>query len=88
MSVCVCRPQSGREAFRSNVRNRLIPALRAFNPDLILISAGFDAGHKDLGNARFDGVWKHGTNLKPDDFKWMTERVKVGSCGVTSVCCF
>ncbi len=33
-------------------RKRIVPALRAFNPDLILVSAGFDATKNDVGNAR------------------------------------
>ena len=33
--------QSGREAYRQSIQNRLLPALRAFNPDLILASAVF-----------------------------------------------
>ena len=35
---------SGREAFLSNIEHRVLPALRAFKPELILLSAGFDAG--------------------------------------------
>jgi hypothetical protein len=31
------------------------PALRAYNPDLIIISAGFDGSHGDTGNTKTDG---------------------------------
>lgn len=55
--------QSGKTAFRNCVKQRLLPSLRAFNPDLIIISAGFDAGHGDLGNYRnMEGSgWKVGS---------------------------
>jgi hypothetical protein len=39
----------GKVAFRAHINDTMVPALRAFNPDLILISAGFDAGHNDMG---------------------------------------
>jgi acetoin utilization deacetylase AcuC-like enzyme len=39
---------SGCLAYREASWNRLLPALRAFNPDLILISAGFDAAKGDV----------------------------------------
>ena len=35
---------AGREEWRRQITQRLLPPLHAFNPDLILISAGFDAG--------------------------------------------
>ena len=42
----------GRVAFRHAIRQRLLPALRAFNPDLVLLSAGFDGGGTDQGNVK------------------------------------
>ena len=45
---CVSSTQSqdligrGRQAYRHAIQYRLLPALRAFNPDLILKSTGFD----------------------------------------------
>ena len=42
----------GRVAYRHAVRQRLLPALRAFGPDLILLSAGFDGGGTDQGNVK------------------------------------
>lgn len=56
--VALCQWQAGRHAVRQAVESRMLPALRAFNPDLIMISAGFDAGNGDLGCARFDGGYK------------------------------
>ena len=38
--------------FGSSLSNRIIPCLRAFSPDLILISAGFDGGCGDIGNSK------------------------------------
>ena len=32
----------GRAGFKDQIRRRLIPALRAFHPDLVLLSSGFD----------------------------------------------
>ncbi len=42
--------QGGRTAYNKAVDKRLLFALRAFQPDLILISAGFDGGVHDVGN--------------------------------------
>jgi acetoin utilization deacetylase AcuC-like enzyme len=49
--------------FREAFATRVLPALDAFRPDLILISAGFDAHHRDpLADI----------NLTEDDFDWAT----------------
>lgn len=42
----------GRVQYRQQVSHRLLPALRAAAPDLIIVSAGFDAGKRDVGNSR------------------------------------
>ena len=70
----------GRQAYRRAVQNRLLPALRAFNPDLILISAGFDAAKGDVGNARHyaGGKERMGLDLEPDDYAWTTRKVRDG----------
>lgn len=52
------------KTFRQNVTDRLIPALKAFRPDLILLSAGFD-GHAD------DFYYF----LSEDDYGWITEQI-------------
>ena len=44
----------------------ILPALRSFTPDLIIISAGFDA-HKDYPLA--------GINLDEADFSWVTHEL-------------
>lgn len=76
---------SGRLAYREAIRNRLLPALRAFNPDLILISAGFDALKGDVGNARHEGVGreKMGLDLEPEDYAWTTRKI----LEIADICC-
>jgi len=55
---------SGAAAFQQAWEGRILPALDAFDPDFILISAGFDAHKADpLG----------GLNLSEEDFAWVTE---------------
>ena len=42
----------GREEWMARLRERVLPPIRAFNrPDLLIISAGFDAANHDVGNA-------------------------------------
>ncbi|MBI2234259.1 MAG: histone deacetylase family protein [Micavibrio aeruginosavorus] len=50
-------------AFRAAYEEKAFPALEAFGPDLLMISAGFDA-HKDDPLAQMD--------LVEDDFEWVT----------------
>jgi len=58
------RAGDGGEAFRQAVESRILPSLRNFGPDLVLISAGFDAHEADpLANLR----------LVESDFLWVTE---------------
>lgn len=66
----------GRVAFRHAVRQRLLPSLRAFNPDLILLSAGFDGGGVDQGNVKLvDETRPNGLDLEESDFAWLTSAV-------------
>lgn len=69
---------TGREAYRQSIEQRLLPALRAFNPDLILISMGLDACQGDVGNARHykNGRQIQGIDLTPDDYAWTTSKVR------------
>jgi acetoin utilization deacetylase AcuC-like enzyme len=56
-------PGSGGELFREAFNSRVLPAIDRFRPDLIVISAGFDAHHRDpLAEI----------NLVEDDFDWAT----------------
>ena len=60
------RPGSGSEEFRLAYRERILPALRNFSPELIIISAGFDAHYRDpLAQLR----------LETDDFAWVTREL-------------
>jgi acetoin utilization deacetylase AcuC-like enzyme len=56
-------PGSGSAAFRAAWERELIPALRAFAPELLIISAGFDA-HKADPLAALE--------VETEDFYWLT----------------
>eukprot|EP00536_Pseudo-nitzschia_multiseries_P016337 jgi/Psemu1/263567/estExt_Genewise1Plus.C_10800004 len=75
----------GRQAYRKAIQNRLLPALRAFNPDLILISAGFDACKGDVGNAKHEDASKQkmGIDLEPQDYAWTTSKI----LEIADICC-
>ena len=80
----------GRHEFRHALEQRVVPALHAFQPDLILVSAGFDGGEGDVGNQREDddGRTHRGFDLQPQDFAFLTERLlevaEANRCGVVS----
>lgn len=75
---------SGRQAYRQAIQSRLLPALRAFDPDLILISAGFDACKGDVGNARHErGRERMGLDLEPEDYAWTTRKI----LEIADICC-
>jgi acetoin utilization deacetylase AcuC-like enzyme len=57
------RSGDGREAFEEAFRDRILAPLHQFAPDLVLISAGFDAHHLDP---------LAGLELTEDDFRWAT----------------
>ena len=49
--------------FREAMSTKILPALDAFAPELVIISAGFDAHHRDpLGSLQ----------LTEEDFAWIT----------------
>jgi acetoin utilization deacetylase AcuC-like enzyme len=57
------RAGDGSEQFREAMGTVILPALDAFMPDLVVISAGFDAHHRDpLGSLQ----------LTEEDFAWVT----------------
>ena len=57
---------SGSVEFRKGVERKILPALEAFKPGLILISAGFDAHARDpLASIR----------LEEEDFAWITRKI-------------
>jgi acetoin utilization deacetylase AcuC-like enzyme len=59
---------AGSAEFRAGLEQRWWPAIDAFEPELILISAGFDA-HVDDPMAEL--------SLLDDDYRWATERIVV-----------
>jgi acetoin utilization deacetylase AcuC-like enzyme len=56
-------PDSGSAEMRQIYRDKAFPRLRSFSPELIIISAGFDA-HRDDPLAQL--------NWETDDFAWLT----------------
>ena len=67
------RPGSGGPQFRAAWENRLLPAVAAAAPELIIVSAGFDAHHRDpLAEL----------NLVEADFAWITHRI----CDLAETC--
>ena len=60
------RPMSGSSQFRGAMTQRILPALDAFRPELVLISAGFDAHRSDpLAQLMLD----------EEDYTWVTEKL-------------
>jgi acetoin utilization deacetylase AcuC-like enzyme len=60
------RPGDGGDEFRAAFETVILPRLRDFRPDLIVISAGFDAHMRDpLANL----------NLLEADFDWATRKL-------------
>lgn len=58
--------EDGGAKFRAAFENLILPQLRKFNPELIIVSAGFDAHYRDpLASL----------NLKADDFGWVTRKL-------------
>jgi acetoin utilization deacetylase AcuC-like enzyme len=59
-------PMAGSRPFRLAMTRRILPALDAFRPELVLISAGFDAhAHDPLAQLM----------LEDDDYVWVTEKL-------------
>ena len=59
-------PDSGGAEMREAYKQRILPALHDFAPDLLLVSAGFDADYRDpLAQL----------NWMPTDFAWITGRL-------------
>ncbi len=60
------RAGDGGDAFREAMRSRVLTRLETFAPDLVVISAGFDAHWRDpLGSVQ----------LVEDDYVWITEKL-------------
>jgi len=60
------KPGDDGEVFRAAFESRILPRLRDFRPELVVISAGFDAHYRDpLANI----------NLDEEDFAWATQKI-------------
>ena len=60
------KPGAGSTEFRSAYAERVLPALDAFAPQLVLVSAGFDAHRRDP---------LAGLALETDDYAWITREL-------------
>ncbi len=68
------KPGAGSTEFRKAYEERILPALKRFMPELLIISAGFDAHARDpLAELR----------LEDDDYAWVTQEL----VGVAGECC-
>jgi len=67
-------PMSGSAEFRAAMTETVLPALESFAPDIIFISAGFDAHAADPLAM---------LNLKDDDYAWITAEI----AAVAKNCC-
>jgi acetoin utilization deacetylase AcuC-like enzyme len=59
-------PRAGSDEFRTAMMEEVLPSLRAFAPDLVIVSAGFDA-HRDDPLAEL--------RLTEADYAWATEEL-------------
>ncbi|MFU8787928.1 MAG: histone deacetylase family protein [Methylobacter sp.] len=73
INVPLAAGDSGHE-FRQKYSGIILPAVKKFNPELVLVSAGFDA-HKDDPLASIA--------LVEDDFAWLTQELM----GIADSCC-
>ncbi len=59
-------PEDGSAKFRAAFENAILPQLQKFSPELIIVSAGFDAHYRDpLASL----------NLRAEDFGWVTRKL-------------
>ena len=67
-------PNTSSQSFRALYEKKVFPALESFSPDLLLISAGFDAHSSDpLATVK----------LFEEDFEWLTHRL----CDLATTLC-
>ena len=69
-------PGMQRLELRDAYRKRILPHLRDFDPDIIFVSAGFDAHKKDTMNFGYVGMVE-------DDYEWLTEQL----VKIANTCC-
>lgn len=58
----------GRQGFRNAFSESVLPRLRAFKPDIVFVSAGFDGAYSDPIGGQL--------GLRPTDFHWMTRMLQ------------
>lgn len=66
----MCQFCAGAEVslWRRAWRDKILPAVAKFKPDLIIVSAGFDAHKKDILNHKYIGVTER-------DYYWITQQI-------------
>ncbi|CAM9429001.1 unnamed protein product, partial [Chrysoparadoxa australica] len=69
-------PSASRHKWRDVYRNHVLPKLTEFDPDIILISAGFDAHKKDVINFGY-------ISIVEEDYEWLTQQL----VQVANKCC-
>ena len=69
-------PGAQRALWRRSWRDKILPAIHAHNPDIIFISAGFDAHRRDDMNSGFLGILEA-------DYTWLTSEL----CKLANTCC-
>mmetsp|Transcript_7843 Transcript_7843/g.15686 ORF Transcript_7843/g.15686 Transcript_7843/m.15686 type:complete len:640 (+) Transcript_7843:47-1966(+) len=80
----VLEDQFGKAAFRREVVSRIAPSLRAFNPDLVILSMGFDGSKGDIGNKRdANRNGSVGLDLSREDYAWAVGIIRK----ISDVCC-
>uniref|UniRef100_A0A6S8IVI8 Histone deacetylase domain-containing protein n=1 Tax=Dunaliella tertiolecta TaxID=3047 RepID=A0A6S8IVI8_DUNTE len=68
INVGVPGPGAKRQIWRRAWRDKILPALVNFNPDMIFVSAGFDAHRKEDINMRYVGIAEA-------DYEWVTDQI-------------
>uniref|UniRef100_A0A7S2R760 Histone deacetylase domain-containing protein n=1 Tax=Mucochytrium quahogii TaxID=96639 RepID=A0A7S2R760_9STRA len=66
--VDIGQNSKSRNEWRASWRKNVLPALDAFKPDLVIISAGFDAHKRDDINMGYISALEH-------DYYWLTEKL-------------
>jgi len=69
-------PGMQRLEVRDTYRKQILPNLKKFDPDIIFVSAGFDAHKKDTMNFGYVGMVE-------DDYEWLTEQL----VRIANTCC-
>jgi acetoin utilization deacetylase AcuC-like enzyme len=74
--IAPLKPGAGSAPFRAAWAEQILPALREFRPEMVFVSAGFDAHEADELASLC---------LLEDDFEWVTRAIIEAACGVPVV---